>query len=95
MNPEPACDLCDGTGQMTWQQPVLGLDGALTLRQMSHPCVSGCSGWRKMPAAELAGVVDADRGSVTIGNVALSNQDHRCDWFLPCRDDQRRPDCMG
>ena len=57
---EQHCDLCDGTGLMTWQQPVPNPDGTLTLTEMSHPCVNGCSGWFKVPAAERGSVVTPD-----------------------------------
>jgi hypothetical protein len=81
--PEPACDLCEDTGEMSWQQPVPGPDGAVVLRQMSHPCVAGCSGWRKLPAAEHTSVIDVGGDAPVVGNVALAAQDHRSDWFLP------------
>lgn len=68
---------------MTWQQPMPQADGTMVLTHMSHPCVSGCSGWWKAPSAQQADVIDVGASSATIGNVALANQDHRCDWFLP------------
>ncbi|WP_189160570.1 hypothetical protein [Lentzea pudingi] len=82
MQHEHSCDLCDDTGTMTWQQPVPGQDGVLALTQMSHPCVNGCSGWYRHPAAESGNVVDpADE--LVAGNVAHVNQDHRTDWTRP------------
>lgn len=69
---------------MTWWQPVAGLDGALTMTQMSHPCVNGCSGWFKIPAAELGNVVNPRPGDgPDTGNVARANLHHRTDWSRP------------
>lgn len=69
---------------MTWQQPVPGPDGALTLTEMSHPCVNGCSGWYQLPAAESGTVVDPTAtGECAAGNVASVNQEHRTEWFRP------------
>ncbi|WP_434443101.1 hypothetical protein [Lentzea sp. E54] len=78
------CDLCDDTGTMTWRQPVPGPDGVFTLTEMNHPCVNGCSGWYRLPAAESGTVVDpAAADELTAGNVAAANQDHRTEWFRP------------
>lgn len=41
---------------MAWMQPLLE-NGTWVLREMSHPCPEGCSGWWKLPAAEQGGVV--------------------------------------
>ncbi|SES00747.1 hypothetical protein SAMN05216188_11976 [Lentzea xinjiangensis] len=79
MEQDPSCDLCGDTGTMTWQQPVTGPDDALTLTEMNHPCVNGCSGWFKLPAAERGTVVDPDE-ETEAGNVAVANQEHRTDW---------------
>lgn len=69
---------------MTWQQPVPGPDGALTLTEMNHPCVNGCSGWFKVPAAERGNVIAPDAANaLTAGNVASVNQEHRTEWFRP------------
>ncbi|WP_170156123.1 hypothetical protein [Umezawaea tangerina] len=87
MEIDTACDLCDGTGVMTWQQPVPDAGGHVVLRQMSHPCVRGCAGWWKAPAAESGGVVDVGvpdgDGDVRTGNVAEANRLHRTDWSSP------------
>jgi len=80
MPPESECDLCDGTGTMTWQQPVAGADGRWSLSQVAHPCVNGCSGWWQLPAAERGGVLDPGTGIGTGGNVAQVNQQSRTDW---------------
>ncbi|MET9226398.1 hypothetical protein [Lentzea sp. NPDC003310] len=77
----PECDLCSGSGEMTWRQPTAGPDGVFRLVEMSHPCVNGCSGWYRLPAAERADVVDGPSGE--IGNVARANAEHRTEWFLP------------
>jgi hypothetical protein len=61
------CDLCGGTGEMVWQQPVPGPDGYV-LRQVSHPCTNGCSGWWKLPAAERSDVI----GWTTQANTSLT-----------------------
>ncbi|ANZ39662.1 hypothetical protein BBK82_30085 [Lentzea guizhouensis] len=74
------CELCSGTGEMTWMQPVPGPDG-MTMTEMSHPCVNGCSGWYRMPAAETGLVVDEEGRPA--GNVAQANTDHRTDWSRP------------
>ncbi|MDX3663738.1 hypothetical protein PV646_41195 [Streptomyces sp. ID05-26A] len=85
---DQACDLCDDTGTMTWQQPVPGPGGALSLTEMRHPCVNGCAGWFKLPAAERGTVVDAGAAEVTeAGNVAAANLDHRTDWSRPAPPD--------
>ncbi|PRY42260.1 hypothetical protein CLV43_10490 [Umezawaea tangerina] len=47
----PPCDLCGGTGEMTWLQPEPE-DGGYVLREVGHPCTNGCSGWWRVPAAE-------------------------------------------
>ncbi|WP_170155167.1 hypothetical protein [Lentzea atacamensis] len=93
MERDQACDLCDGTGTMTWQQPVPGPDGALCLTEVSHPCVQGCSGWFKLPAAEHGAVVDPGAAEVTAGNVAVANANHRTDWSRPALlpDDSPQP----
>ncbi len=77
------CELCSGTGAMTWMQPVRNADGEITLTEMSHPCVNGCSGWYRLPAAEAGLVVDESRESPAAGNVAQANLDHRTDWSRP------------
>lgn len=80
------CDLCDGTGTMTWQQPVPGPDGVLTLTEMSHPCVNGCSGWFKLAIAEQGNVISPGTGDSTLpGNVARANSEHRTEWFRPAQ----------
>ncbi|MCS7482852.1 hypothetical protein ACFFQW_40935 [Umezawaea endophytica] len=58
---------------MSWQQPVPGPHDLMVLTEMSHPCVRGCSGWWKLPAAEQAGLVELD-GDSAVGNVARVNQ---------------------
>lgn len=69
---------------MTWQQPVPGPDGTLTLTEMNHPCTNGCSGWFKLPAAERGNVVIPDAANaLTAGNVAIVNHEHRTEWFRP------------
>lgn len=81
---EHLCDLCDGTGTMTWQQPVPGPDGALMLAEIDHPCVNGCSGWFRVPAAELVNVIDpSPADSTAAGNVARANSEHRTEWSRP------------
>lgn len=81
---EYSCDLCTDTGMMTWQQPVPGPDGALALSEMSHPCVNGCSGWFRLPAAESATIIDSAMPVERMtGNVADANKDHRTEWFRP------------
>jgi hypothetical protein len=65
---------------MTWQQPVIGPDGALILGEASHPCVCRRSTCWKLPNAERGNVIDADR---TAGNVAQANLAHRTDWSRP------------
>jgi hypothetical protein len=45
------CDLCAGTGVMTWQQPEPTATGYV-LHEAEHPCPRGCSGWWRMPEAE-------------------------------------------
>ncbi|MEV6714647.1 hypothetical protein AB0M48_21740 [Lentzea sp. NPDC051208] len=78
------CDLCDGTGAMTWQQPVPGPDGSLVLTEMNHPCVNGCSGWFKLPAAERGTVIEPGTAKMTgAGNVAVTNLEHRTEWTRP------------
>ena len=62
---------------MTWQQPVPRPDGAFLLTTMNHPCVNGCAGWFKLPAAERGTVVAPE---ATPGNVAVANQEHRTEW---------------
>lgn len=78
----PHCDLCGGSGSMTWQQPSPGPDGKMILTEVSHPCVQGCSGWWKLPAAEQVDVVEPDTDS-TVGNVAQANGYHRTEWSQP------------
>lgn len=80
MPPEPECDLCEGTGTMAWQQPVPGPDGRWSLSQVEHPCVNGCSGWWRPPAAERGGMLDPGAGITAGGNVAQVNQQQRTDW---------------
>ncbi|WP_179118093.1 hypothetical protein [Saccharothrix sp. ALI-22-I] len=78
--------MCDDTGSITWQQPVRDADGLVVLTEMSHPCVRGCSGWRKMPAAEQGTVVDdPDAAPLRTSNVARANLHHRTDWSQPRR----------
>src|SRR5438128_525884 len=52
--PERECPLCDGTGVMRWTQ--MCPDGVL--RELEHPCVDGCSGYWKHPAAQAGRVVE-------------------------------------
>jgi len=81
---EHPCDLCHGTGTMTWQQPVPGPDGALMLTEMNHPCVNECSGWFRVPAAERGNVIDpGPADSITVSNVARANSEHRTEWSRP------------
>lgn len=80
MNADSRCDLCEGTGEITWQQPVAGPGGRWTLTQMSHPCVNGCSGWFRAPSTERGMIVGPGAAP---GNVAGANQAHRTEWFLP------------
>lgn len=54
-----SCNLCRDTGHFTWQQPVPQPDGTV-FREMSHPCIRGCSGWWRQPAAEMDQVVEGD-----------------------------------
>lgn len=68
---------------MTWVQPAPDLEGALTTTRMSHPCVNGCSGWFKAPAAEAGNVVDSRGDAPAVGNVARANLQHRTDWSRP------------
>ncbi|MEU7478205.1 hypothetical protein AB0A63_19630 [Lentzea sp. NPDC042327] len=79
------CELCEGSGSMTWMQPVPGADGGMTLTEMSHPCVNGCSGWYRAPAAEAGLVLDGGRDAPAVGNVAKTNLHHRSDWSRPER----------
>lgn len=51
---QPTCDLCDDTGYFEWMQ--MCPDGVL--RHMSHPCIHGCGGHWRQPAAEDDLVVD-------------------------------------
>lgn len=67
---------------MSWQQPTPGPDGHMILKEMSHSCVGGCSGWWKLPAAEQADVMEPDTDSV-VGNVAQANEYHRTEWSQP------------
>ncbi|MDX8037212.1 hypothetical protein SK803_44065 [Lentzea sp. BCCO 10_0856] len=85
MPPEPECELCDGKGTMTWQQPMAGPDGQWALSQVDHPCVNGCSGWWQLPAAEHGGILDRDTGINAGGNVAQANEQVRTDWSMPPR----------
>ncbi|MEV6236731.1 hypothetical protein [Lentzea sp. NPDC051838] len=78
------CELCAGTGTMTWQQPVPGPDGMFRLVEMRHPCVNGCSGWFKVPVAEQGDVLAAESSVPGMcGNVAQVNSEHRTEWFRP------------
>ncbi|WP_157528218.1 hypothetical protein [Nocardia sp. NRRL S-836] len=45
---------CSDKGTVAWQQPVPGLDGALVLTEMSHPCVNGCSAGTGCPPPKAA-----------------------------------------
>lgn len=80
MQPDSECDLCEGTGTMTWQQPLAGPDGRWSLHQAEHPCVNGCSGWWQLPAAESGGVLGPGNGVMSGGNVAQANEQLRTDW---------------
>ena len=51
---DTSCYLCHGTGVMRWTQ--MCPDGVL--RELEHPCIHGCSGWWKQPAAEADVVVE-------------------------------------
>jgi hypothetical protein len=53
------CPVCHDTGVMRWQQPSLGPNGETVLREMEHPCVNGCEGDWKYPAAETSAVVNS------------------------------------
>ncbi|MGO1056044.1 hypothetical protein [Crossiella sp. CA198] len=55
---ESPCTLCRGTGYFEWAQPAPGPGGSLELRLLRHPCVHGCSGWWRQPAAERGRVVE-------------------------------------
>lgn len=78
------CDLCAGTGTMTWQQPTRRGDGTFVLVEHNHPCVNGCSGWYKVPVAEQGDVVVADPSAADPrGNVARANLEHRTEWSRP------------
>ncbi|HWE91575.1 MAG TPA: hypothetical protein VG317_19095 [Pseudonocardiaceae bacterium] len=50
----PACGLCEDTGYFRWTQ--MCPDGVL--REMTHPCIHGCGGHWRQPAAENDLVVD-------------------------------------
>lgn len=50
----PACGLCEDTGYFRWMQ--MCPDGVL--REMTHPCIHGCGGHWRQPAAENDLVVD-------------------------------------
>jgi len=63
------CDLCGGTGEMVWQQPEPSPTG-FVLRERSHPCTNGCSGWWRVPAAERPD----NTGWVVQANTALSTR---------------------
>jgi hypothetical protein len=78
----PSCELCVDTGTITWQQPVAGPDGTLMLTEMNHPCVNGCSGWFRLPAAER-GTVVGPAAEADASNVVAANQEHRTDWSRP------------
>jgi hypothetical protein len=52
--PEQECDLCHGHGYFRWTQ--MCTDGVL--RELQHPCIHGCGGWWKQPAARSDEVVD-------------------------------------
>ncbi|MDX8143160.1 hypothetical protein SK854_13615 [Lentzea sp. BCCO 10_0061] len=91
MEREHPCELCDDTGVMTWLQPVPNADGTLTMKQMNHPCVNGCSGWFKLPVRETSNVVDPSAGdAAALGNVARANLHHRTDWLRPALPQQDR-----
>ncbi|MEV6716252.1 hypothetical protein AB0M48_29905 [Lentzea sp. NPDC051208] len=91
VQPEHDCDLCADTGSITWQQPVPGENGALVLTEMSHPCVNGCSGWYRLPAAESGNVIDPASERPAAGNVADANQTHRTEWFRPAPPPDENP----
>ncbi|MEV0676497.1 hypothetical protein AB0I60_08225 [Actinosynnema sp. NPDC050436] len=82
MQSDHTCDLCAGSGTMTWIQPVPAADGALVLTEVSHPCTCPRSTWRRFPAAERGTVVDPG-GTGVAGNVADANRAHRTDWSRP------------
>jgi len=52
--PGDECYLCHGSGVMRWTQ--MCPDGVL--RELEHPCIHGCSGYWKQPAAEERHVVN-------------------------------------
>ncbi|MCO1577394.1 hypothetical protein M8C13_16675 [Crossiella sp. SN42] len=64
---EGQCNLCRGTGYFEWTQPEPGPGGSLVLRQLRHPCVHGCSGWWRQPAAERDRVVEGTLGAALPG----------------------------
>jgi hypothetical protein len=65
------CDLCGGTGVLTWQQPAPTSTG-FVVHEMEHPCPRGCSGWWRMPAAERQDAIPESRG----GYAAQANEIH-------------------
>lgn len=61
-----SCNLCRDTGHFTWQQPEPQPDGSMLLRDMSHPCVRGCSGWWRQPAEEMDQVIEGSMSPLVI-----------------------------
>lgn len=57
--PNEECPICHDTGVMRWTQHAAGPNGEPVAREMEHPCVNGCGGVWKQPAAESSNVVDA------------------------------------
>lgn len=53
-SPDTGCQLCEGTGVMSWKQPAP--DGVL--RTLEVPCPNGCGGHWKHPHAERDRVVE-------------------------------------
>ena len=52
--PGAECELCQGTGTMSWQQPT----PSGVLRTIEMPCPNGCGGHWKHPNAERGRAVD-------------------------------------
>ncbi|RSN65401.1 hypothetical protein DMH01_03220 [Amycolatopsis sp. WAC 04182] len=57
MKSTSTCELCDGTGVLSWQQP--SADGRV-LRTIEMDCPNGCSGHWKHPVAEQDRVIETE-----------------------------------
>lgn len=75
-SPGSDCPDCEGTGVMRWQQPEPDGSGGMILRDMEHPCIRGCGGHWKQPAAERHLVVDtpSDAPQKIQGQAAAANR---------------------